>query len=126
MTRLFTKEYFIGEHYPDYFKTRWWKELNDALIDSNPDAKCWICGKTNTLLLHHVSYLNLFAEVLGIDIYILCFDCHTRTHFHLNGDKVSLEKKVLVKRMKILKSTYRIRNFRLGSTINYMFDRIFW
>lgn len=118
MQKVFTGNYYRGENYKDYFNTRHWKKLNDELIDSNPDAKCYICRKKNTLLLHHVKYDNLFAEVLEVDVYILCFNCHTRTHFHLNGKKVPLDPAILLKRMKLLKYTYHIRSFRLGSAIN--------
>lgn len=126
MLPVFTREYYHGEHYPDYFKTRHWRELNEQLIDSNPKAKCWICHKKSTLLIHHVSYDNLFAEVYQVDIFILCFDCHTRVHFHRNGDKVPLLTPVLIKRMKLLRATYHLRTFRLGSCINTIFNYLFF
>jgi len=126
MTRLFTTDYFRGEHYPDYFKTRHWQQLKDQLIYSNPDAKCFICNRLDTLLIHHCKYDNLFNEELGRDVYILCFDCHTRTHFHRDGRKVPLAEEVLVKRMKLLKYTYHVRSFKLGSCINAIIDYIFF
>jgi RNase P subunit RPR2 len=113
---------YYRQHYKLYLQTIWWQELNVQLIDSNPDAKCYICQKTNTLLLHHVKYDNLFREVLFKDVYILCFNCHTRTHFKLNGEKIPVIESVLVKRMKLLKYTNPIRTFRLGSSINALWD----
>jgi len=124
MLELFTADYYRGENYPKYFKTPHWKNLNVELIDSNPDAKCWICQKTNTLLLHHVNYDNLFFEKLGRDVFILCYDCHTRTHYHRDGTRVPMSEKELLKRMRLLKYTYPVRSFRLGSAINALWDRL--
>lgn len=81
MNKVFTQGKYTGIHYPDYFKTPWWKHLKVELIYSNPDAKCWICKSRERLLLHHEIY-NLFCEKLNRDIFILCFDCHTKLHFY--------------------------------------------
>ena len=109
-----------------YLKSPHWRALTTALITNNPGAKCWICQKTNTLLLHHVQYVNLYNELLFRDVYVLCFDCHTEVHFKgWNNEKVPLIKDVLVKRMIFLKRTYRIRKFRLGSAINAFFAYLY-
>lgn len=66
--------------YQDYFKTKHWKELKEDLLFKR-GTECFVCGKWSTLLLHHVSYKNLFKEKLQRDLFILCFDCHNRAHF---------------------------------------------
>lgn len=119
-------EYFRS-HYNEYLKTRWWKDLNNQLIDSNPGAKCWICQKKYSLLLHHLgdeAYAHLFSEKLNVDVFILCWDCHERVHFHKHsGKKVPLTKKDLWFRMKLLKYTYSVRSFRLGSWLQSILVR---
>ncbi len=80
--------------YPDYFNTPHWRKLKEKHILRNPNAHCFICQKkvrlfwnekqnreVSNLLIHHISYANLFSEKLMRDIYVLCFDCHTSAHF---------------------------------------------
>lgn len=105
------------KEYREYLASSWFRSLTKQLITQNRKARCWICGKKNTLLLHHVKYDNLGNEKLGRDVYILCFTCHTRTHFTTWGYRVPLEKSKLLARMKFLKVTYPVRNFRIGSLI---------
>lgn len=82
MQQVFTAGYYIGKNYPSYFLTLHWKKLKVEFIYSNPRAKCWVCGITNTLLPHHERYTNLFHEKLNYDIFILCFNCHSELHFY--------------------------------------------
>lgn len=84
-----SREYYICmswedhgiEKYPDYFLTDWWFDLKWKHVFGNSKARCYICASTGKLLIHHVSYDNLFKEKLERDIYILCFDCHSHAHF---------------------------------------------
>lgn len=116
---------YFRRNYKKYFLTQWWKDLHEELIGSNPDAKCYICKKTNTLLIHHTLYENLFFEELTKDIHIICFNCHKRVHFHkFDGKKVPIIEKTLLRRMEILRLTNGIRNFRLGSAINAFVDAL--
>jgi len=115
---------WFRKHYRDYLKTRHWEELNNKLITQNPNAKCFICGRMDTLLIHHVRYDNLFFEKLYRDVYLVCFNGHERIHFRLHDDsKVFIDYPTLVKRMFFLKYTNRVRNFRLGSALNALFTR---
>lgn len=109
---------FFGNNYKDYFLTNHWQKLKEELLYSNPKAKCWICSKKNTLLIHHVDYSSLFHEVLNRDVYIVCFNCHTRIHFPYFGKPTPLKKDILKRRMYFLKYTKFVRDFRLGSLIN--------
>ena len=67
--------------YEAYLKTQWWWDLKYKLIVCNDKAKCYICHRKDTLLVHHCNYRALYKEKLNKDVYILCFDCHTMTHF---------------------------------------------
>lgn len=108
--------------YQEYLLTDWWHDLRENYIGQNPKAKCWICGRREALLLHHVTYENLYSERMGRDLFIICFGkkgCHMRIHFKLRtGEKIKLEKQILLKRMWMLKITHPIRTFRLGTMIN--------
>lgn len=67
--------------YEAYLKSQWWWDLTYKLIDCNGSARCFICHKRTHLLLHHVDYRALYKEKLNKDVYILCYECHTSTHF---------------------------------------------
>lgn len=82
MEKVFTEEYYRGEHYPEYFLTDHWHDIKDQFIYKRFGAHCWICEKTSTLLPHHERYDNLFHERLFRDIFILCYDCHNKLHFY--------------------------------------------
>ena len=107
---------YVGENYPKYFTTDHWYYLKQQLIYSNANAHCWICEKTDTLLIHHVKYDNLFNERLKRDIYVLCFDCHTQVHFytflHFFKKKTKLVKRKLVRRMILLRILYLLNSKR--------------
>lgn len=112
------------EYRKTYLHSPHWYRLNDQLIDSNPDASCWICGKLSTLLLHHITYENLYKEELYKDVYILCFDCHTRVHFkpvlYFFRRKTPLEKHLLLRRMRFLKMISCIQKGRIFPSLWYM------
>jgi hypothetical protein len=124
-----TAEYYRGIHYPEYFKTKHWQKLNDTLIDSNRDAKCWICEISYTLLLHHERYDNLFHERLNRDVFCLCFTCHTQLHFYrflfVFNRKTSLSYVSLKRRRLWMKLKYVIRKRNISSSIWYTFRYIF-
>ncbi len=107
--------YYTGKRYPLYFQTKWWALLNDQLIDSNPKAKCWICHKKYSLLLHHEKY-TLFREKLYRDIFILCFTCHDQLHFptlfFMFRYKVPLRVSSLRRRRLWLKLMFHVRSKR--------------
>lgn len=123
---------YIGESYPFYFQTDHWGDIKNRYIYGNPKAKCWICEKTNTLLLHHIQYTNLFHEklirfifnfCLG-DLAIVCFDCHERVHFiilfGIFKRKIPLIRRRLVKRMLWLRTIYLFKNRRIAKAMGYL------
>lgn len=66
--------------YPDYFLSDHWKALKEDHLDKRT-SQCFVCETWVKLLLHHVSYANLFKEKLWKDVYILCYSCHNKAHF---------------------------------------------
>jgi len=118
-------DYYRGVAYPEYFQTDWWRKLNDQLIDSKTDANCWICEKTNTLLLHHEKYTNLFAERLYRDVFVLCYTCHSRLHFStvlfFFLRKTKLDYQSLKRRRLFLRLLFVLKQKRFGSAVWYLF-----
>jgi hypothetical protein len=114
--------------YSDYFDTPWWRRLKSKYIFKNFRAKCFVCNAPNrlrwmenerrevsNLLLHHVSYKNLFKEKVNEDFFIICFHCHNRAHYwtFLNL-KVPLKTNWLLFSLRLRKSIKCIRNKEFG------------
>jgi len=120
---------YIGIRYPEYFKTEWWTSLKEKLIYTNPNVKCWICSKKDTLLIHHEKYDNLFHERLGRDIFILCYECHSQLHFSLflgiYKRKTPLKTWNLKRRRLFLKLQNCIQIPNIGLSVWYLFRYLF-
>lgn len=102
--------------YPDYFKTPHWHALKQEYLWKR-GAVCHVCGIWSKLLIHHISYANLFAEKPYRDFYIVCFDCHTKCHFWTQFRlKVPLRTSWLLLSLRMRKLEFCIRNkqFRLS------------
>ena len=121
---------YYGDDYLKYLQTPHWRELNRKLIYSNRSAKCWICGKLNSLVIHHIRYDNLFHERQYRDVYLLCHKCHSRVHFwYLLGImkiKTPLRRRHLLHRMVSLKCTNMIRKRRFGLALWYVLRYTLW
>lgn len=126
---FFTEDAFIGGKYPLYFNTSHWKNLKEKCLYSNSNAKCFICEKTSTLLLHHEKYDNLFSERLYRDLFVLCFECHKQLHFYKNvvGRKIKtkLTYRNLKKRRLLMRSQYLLNSGRIGLSMVYLVRCIF-
>lgn len=123
--------------YEEYLQSPEWLQLKEELIYSKKSAKCFICEKTYTLLIHHIKYYHLGKEqLLRIhlfhttgDVVVVCFDCHTKIHFirFLNIINYRLPRRtyLLVKRMLFLRIVFLFRNKRymegLVTFLFYMF-----
>lgn len=121
-----SREYYICmswedhgiEKYPDYFETDWWFDLKWKHIFGNSQARCFICASMSKLLLHHVSYVNLFKEKLERDIYILCFDCHNQAHFWtIFKIKIPLTTNWLLFSMRARKAIFYTQSGRFGLSL---------
>lgn len=129
MSKNFPNLDYIGMRYPEYFKTEWWINLKVKLIYSNPDVKCWICERKDTLLIHHEIYANLFHEKLNKDIFILCFNCHTQLHFShfmkIFHRKTPIRTWNLKRRRLFLRLQFVIQKGRLSLSIWYLLRYLF-
>jgi len=71
-----------------HMQSNYWKQLKkDRMLIVN--NKCEICGSTNNLNLHHISYVRLGQEDIR-DVRILCGGingCHQRQHNHYGYDR---------------------------------------
>ena len=68
-----------GKSYPDYLKTRHWKQFRDLAL-SSANHKCSTCSRTQCRLeVHHKPYDRLFRERF-IDVEVLCCGCHSLKH----------------------------------------------
>jgi hypothetical protein len=112
--------------YPDYFKTEHWQQLKDFAIYANEEAECYICFRKNSLydiikrksilVIHHLSYQNLFAEREWKDYVILCHSCHTQAHFWtIFNFKIPLKTNWLLASLRLRKSIYYIHKGKFGA-----------
>jgi hypothetical protein len=106
--------------YEAYLKSQWWWDLKYKLITCNSSAECFICHKRTQLLLHHAQYEAKYHEKLNKDVYILCFDCHTMTHFwFFRLIKVPLKINALLFSMRMRKVIHYLKNGRLGLAVGW-------
>ena len=88
-----------GKHfYDEYIQSSTWKERRKLALE-RAGNKCYFCGESKNLHVHHTNYDNLGNEYL-YDLEVLCPDCHKRIHrlksvlcsewFDLDGIKADL------------------------------------
>ena len=87
--KLYTgnRMYLPPELKAEYIKSKEWqkKKLLHLLF---ANYKCQVCGSTNNLELHHITYERLTTEQLE-DLAILCRNCHQKIHDKLGYDRVT-------------------------------------
>lgn len=64
--------------YEEYIQSPEWRERAEK-IRAEYDNKCYICGSSNNLHIHHISYKRLGSEI-DRDVVCLCRDCHMKVH----------------------------------------------
>jgi hypothetical protein len=76
---LDTKE--VCKSYKTYLLSKHWKLFKKKFRESKYyTGVCFICGKSNKLHHHHLTYINLGKELLS-DIVLLCGStCHRNVH----------------------------------------------
>lgn len=62
-----------------YLKSDHWKDIRQKRIDIDK-GECQMCGKTDSLVVHHISYDRLGNEDVDYDLITLCTDCHSWIH----------------------------------------------
>lgn len=64
--------------YSEYLKTEHWQERRIAAL-FRYDFKCWKCGATGGLQVHHLSYKFRGMESTE-ELMVLCEKCHKKEH----------------------------------------------
>lgn len=71
--------------YEEYLKTNYWRAVSKSVRNVE---KCALCGSTENLQVHHLTYEHRGCEHLfPEDIQCLCKDCHLKVHHELNKKK---------------------------------------
>lgn len=66
--------------YSLFLKTKYWKFVKDLVL-ARDKGLCSKCGSTSRLQVHHLSYVNHFAEHKNLqDLITLCRECHEKEH----------------------------------------------
>lgn len=73
------------ESYDQYLRGEHWK----AFVALVKKPRCFCCGKSKHLQVHHHSYKNLGAELLT-DVVTLCGGCHQKVHDAVKEGKCRL------------------------------------
>lgn len=68
----------IDAKYRAYLHSKEWKAKRQQLFKER-GKKCEICGDTNQLEIHHITYDRLYNE-LSEDLLIVCNPCHSNLH----------------------------------------------
>lgn len=67
-----------GIPYRDYLRTQHWRHRRKLAL-KQANYRCELCGATEELCVHHLSYERLWAE-LDEDLAVVCTKCHERIH----------------------------------------------
>lgn len=70
--------YRIVPNYENYINSAEWDERREKYFSTH-ERKCYFCGSTNNVQLHHVTYENLGSES-DEELEPLCRDCHMALH----------------------------------------------
>lgn len=113
-----------NSYYSSYLHSKHWYKLKKRLISGKVVSKCYICGSSSRLLVHHISYANLGKEVLGRDVVIVCFNCHEEIHFtpvfFFWRKKTPLKTEILLRRQFFLKSKKLIQSGKIIQSLPYI------
>ena len=65
--------------YSEYLQSDHWKEKRKKRLAVD-GYKCAVCGSTESLNVHHISYANIGSEDIDNDLVTLCHPCHAMLH----------------------------------------------
>lgn len=68
----------VPSRYEAYLQTERFDRIRQAVLKRD-NYKCVVCGRTETLQVHHLTYRNLYHEPTG-DLITLCRPCHSVYH----------------------------------------------
>lgn len=69
--------------YEDYLLTTEWKEKAQKRIEID-EGKCQMCGTTENIHVHHLTYHDIFHENPYTDLVCLCEKHHKAVHRMMN------------------------------------------
>lgn len=69
--------------YEEYLLTDEWKEKAQKRIEID-GGECQMCGTTENIHVHHLTYHNIFRENPYTDLVCLCSNCHAAVHRMMN------------------------------------------
>lgn len=75
--------------YIAYLNSEDWRERRKELLDE-ANHMCEDCGEIANNV-HHLSYDNLGEEELGVDVEVLCEDCHLWGKHSVDGKEANDE-----------------------------------
>lgn len=78
---------WIRKNYTKYLQSKHWQRVKERYMKSKRPKRCYLCGTTENLHLHHRTYKRLGQEYLR-DLTMLCAKCHSEIHVVLKN-KVS-------------------------------------
>lgn len=67
------------QNYSDYLSSSHWKETRGKRLEID-EYKCAVCGSTENLNVHHLSYKRIGNEDIESDLITLCHPCHAMLH----------------------------------------------
>lgn len=72
----------MNQEYRKYLKSKDWQKKRRTKLTRQGGAKrrCAICGETENLDIHHLSYRRDLTKVKQCDLRILCRVCHDTAH----------------------------------------------
>lgn len=68
----------VASKYEEYLKTEQFNKIRQEVF-SRDNHKCVICGSTENLQAHHLTYINVYQEDTQ-DLITLCRQCHSIYH----------------------------------------------
>lgn len=81
------------EEYREYLKTEHWQEVRKARL-SVDKYRCYLCGTSKRLNVHHLRYDNLGDENVRKDLISLCLHCHLMLHRVQNATQAEYRRAV--------------------------------
>lgn len=110
----------MNENYEKYLQSEEWRQLRKYVIERD-GGKCWICGGTDNLCVHHLWYPE---EDTPENLVTLCRRCHSDLHCFYNEVNESLnDGKLRQEREKLAKALLDFREAVYEIEDKYVFQR---
>lgn len=81
-----------GMTYAEYLQSDEWRKIKAKASERPHYQKCWYCGATDGLDLHHRSYKWIGTPHAMRGLIAACRDCHGKIHVLANAESVSVRR----------------------------------